>query len=227
MKRSFLLSTAALAIAILPLGAAEAQDASDLFAGPYIGIHGGGFFGNVDVTGDEEFGGPVDGFIAGFLAGYNFPRSPVHNWMWGIEGDIGFGDINGNGFQMDNSCDIDVEDCVRDNYGYDINTYGHLRVRWEFPHGNWNIFAAGGVAFAHLKLTEGEETMYAGTFVGPSIGAGIETALGPNLTARAEGLYDWFGSKTVNYENNELGTIKLSGFTARAALILRFPPPPP
>ncbi len=217
MKRSVLLSTAALAIAILPLGAAQAQDALNTFEGPYIGIHGGGFFGNVTVSEEEVFGGPVSGFIGGFLAGYNFPKSPDHRVMWGIEGDVGFGSITGHGTVMDD---------VRDIYGYEINTDGHLRARMEFPQGNWNIFAAAGVAFANLKLTEDETPMYTGTFVGPSVGAGIEGALGPNLIGRVEGLYDWFGSKNVQYVNQEWGNVRLSGFTARAALILRFPPPP-
>jgi len=215
MRRSILLSTAALGIAILPLGAAQAQDP---FEGPYIGLHAGVFSGNVDVNaGKEVFGGPVDGFMGGVLAGYNFHKAPDRTVMWGIEADVGFGDVNGTGTEM---CQLD---CNPDVYGYEMNTDGHLRLRINFPQGMWNFYGAGGVAFGRLKLTEDDAVMYAGTFVGPSVGAGVEGFLGPNLIARAEALYDFYCDKNVEYVNQEWGNISLSGFTVRGALIFKLP----
>ncbi len=213
--KAFLLSTAALAIAILPLGAAEAEDAQNPFEGSYLGLHAGGFTGNVDVSGDEVFGGPIDGFIGGVLVGYNFHKAPDRAVMWGIEADVGFGDVTGTG--------TPAQDDVIDIYGYKMKTDGHLRVRASFPQGNWNPFVAAGVAFANLGLTEGDETMYQGTFVGPSVGAGVETFLGPNLIARAEALYDFYCDKNVQYTGGDWGNISLSGFTGRVALILKLP----
>jgi hypothetical protein len=221
MKRSLLLSSAALAIAILPLGAAQAQDAQNPFEGPYIGVHGGGFFGNVNVNGEEEvFGGPVSGFMGGFLAGINFPKSPNHNVMWGIEGDIGFGSVTGTGAQQQ---DDEVVQII-DDYGYKMTTDGHLLVRVMVPQGNMNFFGAAGLGVGNLQLEEGGEVMYRGTFVGPSIAAGIEGVLGRNLIGRVEGLYDFFGSKDVQYANQEWGTVRFGGATIRGALILRLPP---
>jgi opacity protein-like surface antigen len=209
MKRSLLLSTAALGIAMLPLGAAEAQDR---FEGFYLGIHGGYGTGNVNVEemfgGEIDFGGPIDGFIGGALAGYNFHRPPDRKVMLGVEADVGFGDISG------------VGDTGPEVYNYDMPGNFHGRIRIGLPSDSFMPFVAGGVAVSKLNIDE----YYAGTFVGGTVGAGVEALVGPNLAVRGEGLLDVFAPKNVEYEPGEWGEVSLSVFTARVALILLLPP---
>lgn len=207
MKRSLLLSTAALAIAMMPLGAAEAQGPFDN-PGLYFGVHGGFFSGNVDVVGDEMFGGPIDGFIGGGLIGYNFARTPGQNVLFGVEADFGVGNVTGIGVAMD----------VVDTYAYDLHWDAHFRVRAGAPSGNVMPFVAAGLALADLRV----ESLYTGTLAGLSLGAGLDAALGPNLIGRAEALYDIYCDKDFEYGSEE-GTVSLSGFTFRLAAIFKLP----
>jgi outer membrane immunogenic protein len=224
MKRAILLSTAALGIAILPLGAAQAQDPMQ---GAYIGVHGGFNWSDVDID-NGSIGGPIDGFIGGVLAGINFPHAEGSNVMFGIEGDIGWGNINNNNNfptviaplaapALIDGCVALIDDCVIDIYPYSLEWNAHLRARALFGQGTVRPFIAGGLALANLEITE-----YQGTFIGGTVGAGIDAQFAPHLIGRVEALYDFYGDKEVEYGNEQYGSVSLSGFTARAALILKF-----
>jgi opacity protein-like surface antigen len=60
-----------------------------------------------------------------------------------------------------------------------------------------------------------------GTFVGLTLGAGANIALGPSFFIRPEVLYDIYGKK--NYGDISVG---LQTFTARVAAIFKFPTGP-
>ena len=98
MRRSILLSTTALAIAILPLGAAEARGRPEPVRGQPTSVSTPAASPAKSTSAATKvFGGPVDGFMGGVLAGYNFHKAPDRAVMWGIEADVGFGDVTGNG----------------------------------------------------------------------------------------------------------------------------------
>jgi outer membrane immunogenic protein len=217
MTRTLLLASAALGVAILPLGAANAADliapvTPFNWSGFYAGIHGGWLSGDVNV---EEYGnrggGNVSGTVFGVLAGVNFFYPPAAPWVLGVEADFGWADIHGSGAS---------EDCTP-TYLYDLNWNGHLRARASYPTmGGLTPFVAGGLAVADLNVTNVCESApaFGGLFVGGTIGGGVDVNAMQNVMLRGEVLYDFYGSK--QYEDY---SVDFSSWTARAALIWNLP----
>jgi outer membrane immunogenic protein len=214
MKKVLLSTAAALGVAMLPLGAADAADysAAPVFdwSGFYAGLHGGYLHGDIDI--DDEgipVSGTISGFVGGALAGYNFATAP---WLWGVEADVGFGNPTGSGAPSG-------QDAVLDLFSYDFHWNAHFRGRVGVPVGDGSVvpFLAGGLALAGFDVIE--EASLGGTYVGGTIGGGVDVAFSPTVFGRAEILYDAFGSKT--YDDY---TVNLSTFTARLAIAVKFPP---
>jgi hypothetical protein len=61
-----------------------------------------------------------------------------------------------------------------------------------------------------------------GVFTGLSLGAGIDVRLGPNGVFRVEGLYDTYGSKDYDFDEEPYG-VDFSAWTARVAAIFELP----
>ena len=211
MSRTLLLASAALGLAVPPLGTAQAADqlrpAVFDWSGFYAGVHAGLFNGKVQVT-DETVPafGNLHGPVAGLLFGYNAPSSPLPSpWIGGFEADIGFGNFVGHG-----SCVL--ADCSSQVFTYDFDWDAHLRVRAGAPTGNIMPFIAAGFAVAQVQVTQ-EETI-GDRYFGGTIGAGVDARLNPSMSGRVEALYDNYVRKTyADY------TVDLSGWTVRAALI--------
>ena len=218
MRNSLLVTTAALGIAMMPLGAAQAQTPFD-WSGFYAGLHGGFLSGDVNVTGilDGMLGGPISGLIGGPLAGYNFAPTTFFSGpvVFGVEGDFGLAGATGTGTSQGTDVSIDLY--------YDLSWDAHLRARAGVPMGNFMPFVAGGLAFADLNITEtgGTETGGApqgGLYTGWTVGTGADVALGNNMVGRAEVLYDDYGTKAyTDY------SASLTAWTGRVALIWRLP----
>ncbi len=68
-----------------------------------------------------------------------------------------------------------------------------------------------------VTTTEPVETMDGGTFLGATIGAGVDLKLAPNAIIRAEVVYDVFGSETYGD-----CVVDFSAVTARVAAIFQF-----
>src|SRR5665213_1834422 len=132
MRNSLLATTAALGIAMMPLGAAQAQTPFD-WSGFYAGLHGGFLSGDVNVTGTPVgmFGGPISGLIGGPLAGYNFAPTTFFSGpvVFGVEGDFGLTGATGTGTSQGTDASIDLY--------YDLNGDAHLRARAGVPKGNF------------------------------------------------------------------------------------------
>ena len=218
MRNSLLATTAALGIAMMPLGAAQAQTPFD-WSGFYAGLHGGFLSGDVNLTGilDGMLGGPISGLIGGPLAGYNFAPTTFFSGpvVFGVEGDFGLTGATGTGTSQGTDVSIDLY--------YDLSWDAHLRARAGVPMGNFMPFVAGGLAFADLNITEtgGTETGGApqgGLYTGWTVGTGADVALGNNMVGRAEVLYDDYGTKAyTDY------SASLTAWTGRVALIWRLP----
>src|ERR1700730_7367183 len=129
MTRTLLLSSAAIVLAMLPLGAANAADAfrpspaAFDWSGFYVGLHAGSLHGDVNVPEQGGLrGGAISGTVWGFLAGYNFRHSPLDPWLLGVEADFGWADVHGQGGAQV-LCDSSPD------YLYALNWDAHLRVR--------------------------------------------------------------------------------------------------
>ncbi|HRF10370.1 MAG TPA: porin family protein [Xanthobacteraceae bacterium] len=130
--------------------------------------------------GSQDF--DVDGFVAGATLGYNW-QGPGSNWVWGLELDVSYADVNGvlpvaPGFGCVGGCTTDLK------------WFGTFRGRLGYAFDRSMIYATGGLAFGEVEgsiigLTgRGSETV-----LGWTAGAGIEFAIAPRWSMKAEYLY--------------------------------------
>jgi outer membrane immunogenic protein len=203
-------------------GAAMAADVSEPVAstydwtGPYVGVHAGYLWGDVDVSYEAlRGGGEIDGFIGGGLAGFNFQSD---NLVFGVEGDFGLTDADGSG----------TEDVVADIYSYDMDWNAHLRGRVGLAIDRTLLFVAGGLAVAEHELGAIYENPMSGsgteTHYGFTIGGGAEYAISDNLLLRVEYLYDDYGRKRYNFgeDPDDHYDADITAHIVRAAVSFKF-----
>jgi outer membrane immunogenic protein len=182
------------------------------WSGPYIGLHAGYLWGDVDVDEEGEpltTGGDIDGFAGGVLAGFNYQWDPL---VLGIEGDFGFADVDGDGKVAPPEPD----------FSYEMSWNAHVRARAGLALDRILLFVAGGLAVADLDVDQ-EEQQFGTTYWGYSIGGGIDYAITDEVIVRAEYLHDEFGDEDYT-ENGEEYTADLNTDTVRGALIWKFMP---
>jgi outer membrane immunogenic protein len=163
----------------------------------WSGFYLGGYYGaswshsNASTPVPTEFGaepGSVDintsSYTAGIAAGHNLQFSP--QWLVGLEGDFGY--LGGGQLFQEFDGDPDV--------GQKNRWYATLRGRLGYVTGPSLIYVTGGVGFVHVTDTFGGAlTPPTGplssstTTTGGVIGAGIETKLSRNWSAKTEYLY--------------------------------------
>jgi outer membrane immunogenic protein len=182
--------------------AADFVEPVDDWSGLYLGGHAGYVFGDVDAEGDDA---DIEGFLGGALIGYNIQSDSL---VFGIEADIGFGDVDGEDF---NSADL----------SYDLKSNAHLRGRLGIDMDMVMPFIAAGLAVGKFEVTEqGASSGDDKTLWGFTVGGGVDLALGESLVIRAEYLYDDYGSKTFDvYSGVDVG---FDTHTIRAAVIWQF-----
>jgi outer membrane immunogenic protein len=184
------------AVAALLLGSLAAQ-AADLpqssykapaYVGPayanwtgfYLGINGGYAWGDSEWSGGVgNFKVSPNGWLLGGTAGYNYQTGA---WVWGIEGDWDYVDLNGTAGVLCVGCS------VKDTW---LATFrGRLGYAgWN----NWLPYITGGGAAGNLKVSTpfGDNS---NTKWGWTAGAGIEWAFLANWSAKVEYLYVDLGS---------------------------------
>ncbi|MGA2895911.1 MAG: carbohydrate porin, partial [Xanthobacteraceae bacterium] len=150
--------------------------------------------------------------FAGFHAGYNYV-SPSR-LLLGIEADVSFPSFTDTtaphligGSATLSSTSIGVA-----GYAEQVEFSGTLRGRVGYAPGNWLFYATGGFAYSYDQFarTQLAGTPAGGTAVpgtvesrfmvpraGWTAGAGVEVALASNWSARAEYLFDDYGSRSV------------------------------
>jgi outer membrane immunogenic protein len=179
MKRMFVVGAALLALT----GAAVAADlppAQNYYKAPafmpppftwtgfYVGVNGGGGFGNSkwDTTNGFNTSG---GFVGGTI-GYNYQ---IQHFVVGVEGDVDWDSIKGStgGFSTSNTW----LSTVRGRVGYAADRF--------MP------YVTGGGAFGNINASAPGLAGGSATNAGWTVGAGLEFAFYGNWSAKAEYLY--------------------------------------
>ena len=194
------------------------------WTGFYIGGHVGYFWGRTHVEEDGEVvedGAPTNGVVGGVLAGGNWQTGQI---VLGLEGDFGWTNANGTGTTPATPPPPVI---VQAPNTYDLNWTSHARGRLGYAADRWLFFVAGGLAIADFEFHEGAVTTTTlpppgGTYVGWSIGSGIEYAFTRNLVGRVEYLYDDFDHKDYTGVDGDPYRVSLTGQTLRGALAWKF-----
>jgi outer membrane immunogenic protein len=184
MQRYISASVAALA-AVTMVGAANAADilrrdvmpmnpppyyAPYNWTGFYIGINGGGGWGNTDWSG-ASFN--TSGGLAGGTLGYNWQMG---QGVFGLEGDFDWSNIGAS-----TTCGTSCE--VRNHW---LST---VRARFGYAFDRFMPYVTGGLAFGEVETSAAGVVSVTDTKVGWTIGAGVEGAIAGPWTAKVEYLY--------------------------------------
>jgi outer membrane immunogenic protein len=211
---------AAAAASVLFTGAASAADLAPRYtkapplaapaydwSGFYLGVNLGGSASGGSITTDPSSNigtgaagvNSVDQFKAGVTGGvqggYNWQIAP--NWVLGVEGDF-------NGLSSKRSF-CDINDCSNNQpliITTRTNWLSTVRGRVGYAWDRSMLYVTGGVAFADVRdsfnffsLTDISTNRQ--TRSGYAVGGGLETALMPNLTLKAEYLFADVGTDRV------------------------------
>jgi outer membrane immunogenic protein len=185
MKRLVL---AGLAVAVMA-GSAAAADMTPRYQQPYVkaplynpayswtgfylGINGGGGWGNS--AWDRTGGFDVSGGLVGGTAGYNWQMGQV---VLGLEGDVDWSGIKGT---SSTGC---VAGCTTNN-----DWLGTARGRLGYAFDRFLPFVTGGLAVGDIRATTPGFAGATQTNAGWTVGGGLEFALAANWTAKAEYLH--------------------------------------
>jgi len=219
MKRFVVAGLGFLALAAMPASAADlprgAPYRAPVYApqynwtGFYLGINGGGGFGDSDWNGFAVSNKPSGGMIGG-TAGYNW-QGAGSPWVFGLEGDVDWTNIK------------DSSACGALNCQTRNNWFGTARGRVGYAFDRFLPYFTGGAAFGDV---EANRTGFAGsssTNVGWAIGAGIEGVIAGNWTAKLEYLYADLGDTTCSAVACGTATnVDLSLNVVRAGVNYRF-----
>lgn len=143
------------------------------WTGFYNGINGGGGFGssNWDSTGSRN----VSGGLIGGTVGYNYQFGQV---VAGIEGDVDWSGINGT------TTNLGPLGCQTSN-----TWLATVRGRLGYAADRFMPYVTGGAAFGNIKASISGLAVASSDNAGWTLGAGLETTLSPNWTAKVECLY--------------------------------------
>jgi outer membrane immunogenic protein len=161
------------------------------WTGFYLGLNAGFGIANTNIgalTGGAVPGSGV-GFIGGGQIGYNHQ---INNFVLGLEADLGYFGVSRSGLLAPGGPNLTWRTT------WDASIRGRAGVAID----RTLLYVTGGLAIADLRLSFppfGVLAVFPGqseTRVGWTVGAGIEHAITPNWTVRAEYLYANYGSKT-------------------------------
>jgi outer membrane immunogenic protein len=175
--------------------------------GFYIGGNLGG--GWADARSDFSAAGVVfgtadnhmNGFSGGLQLGYNWQRGP---WLLGAETDFQLANIKGS---LSTGCA--AAQCgvpLAANYEQKMPWFGTVRGRTGYAQDGWLLYVTGGYAYA--RLTTDASASAGGVSAnmsqqdfrnGWTVGGGVEVALTPRWSLKAEYLYLDFGSKSTTW----------------------------
>ncbi len=191
---------AALAAAALGAGIQSASAAGPVKAAPmtpvynwtgcYVGIHAGGGWTKSDwvSTGGVNAHPDGDGVLIGGHIGCNYQ---IQTFVWGVEGDIDWTNIEGNGPWSSPGFTAP----------YKTNYLASVRGRLGFAFNQFLIYGTGGAAFAKWEYRTPECGVgvcgaYDNSNAGWVAGGGVEYGFSRSWTARVEYLYYDFGTVT-------------------------------
>ena len=199
----------------------ELLDGSSLgrhsWTGPYVGLFGGFGIADVDVTDVDGFNGDpghsfdyrVDGFYGGGLAGYNYEWSLL---VLGAEAELAFIDLEDG--EQDPAAAGLLAEAGNSRATFDSRFYAAVTGRVGLSIDRFLGYAKGGLAFA-----EGEASFKADSFEeaasdvesgaewlsGWTVGGGVEMAVNPSFSLRAEYTFTEFGEGLETTGTDALG----------------------
>lgn len=176
------------------------------WAGFYLGVNGGGGFGNSSWTGvSSDFN--TSGALFGGQAGYNWQFGQT---VLGLEGDIQWSGIKGSG-----ACAFGCE--TRNNW------FGTVRGRLGYAYDRFLPYVTGGLAYGNIEANPSFGfTSASTTNAGWTIGAGVEFALMQNWTAKVEYLYMDLGDFRTNVSAPVATNVDFTANIVRAGVNFRF-----
>ena len=158
------------------------------WSGFYIGINGGGGWGDSDWS--NAFGSTgsfdISGGVVGGTIGYNWQ---VNQFVFGIEGDIDWSSIKGStasGFCAGLACE------TRNNW------LGTVRGRIGYAFDRFMPYVTGGLAVGDVKSTVVGFGSSTDTQTGWTAGGGLEMSIAGPWTAKVEYLYVDLGDTSCN-----------------------------
>jgi opacity protein-like surface antigen len=187
------------------------------WTGFYAGTNSGGAVGTGQVSnplGSSIYGDDVtsSGYMFGGQIGYN---QQVNKWVWGLEVDADWTDARG-----DNTCLAFSGDYVSADCRVRTNALGTIAGRLGYAAGPDNrtlLFAKGGGAWTSNSISAVNNNQYFGhqadltnttnvTAWGWMVGGGVEHALTPRWSVKAEYNYLDLGDASIAYPRSILGT---------------------
>jgi len=185
----------ALAAASVPASAADLPRGSMPYKAPayvpaynwsgfYLGINGGGGWGDSEWNGFGVSNSPSGGLI-GLTYGYNW-QAMGSPWVFGFEGDI-----NWTNMKDDAACAPTV--CETKN-----NWFGTARGRIGYSWDRWLPYVTGGLAYGDIDANRVGIGSTSDTNVGWAVGAGLEGVIVGNWTAKVEYLHTDLGDITCS-----------------------------
>ena len=175
------------------------------WTGCYVGVEGGGSWGNNRSTsngtnnsvvngtqGSLKAESDISGGIVGGTLGCNYQ---VNQWVFGIEGDYSWSGEKGGSNLVNPPFVPSFREDVSQNYIATIRG----RLGWAFRPA-FMVYGTAGAAFADLRIHEFDPTAALGTpasigatethqYAGWTVGVGFEWGFAPNWSAKAEYLY--------------------------------------
>jgi outer membrane immunogenic protein len=179
------------------------------WTGFYLGINGGGAWGDSDWNGLGVNNSPGGGLIGGTV-GYNWQAigSP---FVFGVEGDAGW-------FGLSDSVSCGLLVCQTKS-----NWLGTVRGRVGYAWDRFMPYFTGGAAFGDIEANRAPFPGNSDTNTGWTIGGGVEGAIVGNWTAKVEYLYVDLGDTTCSAAACGTPTnIDLRANVLRAGLNFRF-----
>jgi outer membrane immunogenic protein len=235
LAASLLLLSSAAALADMP---AEID-----WGGFYAGVTGGGEFSDTHFalpgdTGDVllQTRANKSTLVGGGLAGYNYQMGAT---VLGIEGDLttGSGTSSVTACTVPDGCFTPTHDSFTTLNHLKTDLTGQLRARLGWSSGDMLFYAAAGYSFTDTKLSlvglcynAGNPTVplvfnfaRSESLSGFNLGFGVERGLSEHFVARAEFVYDDFGSEIYPGQSPEWNDrrISIGKSTVRVALSYR------
>lgn len=218
MRRSLLLAAACAIVTVQAAAAADMPTKAPAYkaveplpynwTGLYVGAHAGYGWGSNQSTATSATSSFPTGFVfdrantsgglGGGQIGFNYQAA---NWVFGIEGDYSWANINGS--ETSRSPLIATSTLSNSKLTWLATATGRVGYAWN----NWLPYVKGGAAWAHNESNSTTSTaagVVTATSVGSetrsgwTIGAGVEYGFWNNWSARVEYDYLDFGTAGVS-----------------------------
>ena len=154
----------------------------------------------------------ANGVTGGVNVGYNWQTGAL---VFGLEADIAA--LNNSSTVVDTASNVEK---------HAISSLGTVRARAGYAIDRALLYVTGGLAYGYQKDSLFEGSPYYGSVsgwkTGWTLGGGIEYAITPNWTVRAEALYVDLGKKSVSDIGCDQITFKTTATVARVGVNYKF-----